>query len=287
MGLAEQIRAGANLSRTDVTFTTSGTGIGTVSVAPSYALLRIEASAPCRLRLYDNLSSRNNAGEIVRPFGNTNISESVALIADFSMSQAGQYTVDPVLYAVSSDFSNPVTYYRVEPASAINVKITNYSIESVDVPVGTGQYTIDNRRTLPYITASLAAGAKFSGSIYDSEIPQTYLLVSASINTTARLRLYSNTSSLANNEEVNRPFSVEPSASFHLIADMILSSSNTTYFSPKIVGANLANMGENLLLIRGNQQLINGKNEIYYILENLSASPIEASASLHVYSLED
>lgn len=285
MGLAEQIRAGANLDRTDVTFTTSATGIGSASIAPSYAILKIEASSPCRLRLYDNLSSRDEAGEIVRSFGSANISESVALVADFTMSQAGQYTVDPVLYAVSSDFYNPFTYYRVSPASSIDIKLSIYPIESI--APGTGGYVLNNRRTLSAITASLSAGATISGSIAAPEIPQTYLLVSASTNNTTRLRIYSDTGSLSNSQELARPFSVEPSASFHLIADMILSGSKTTYFSPKIIGANLANMGENLLLIRGNQQLINGKNELYYILENITASPTNVSASLHIYSLED
>lgn len=285
MGLSEQIQAGANLDRTDVTFTTSVTGVGSASIAPSYAILKIQASSPCRLRLYDNLSSRDEAGEIVRPFGNTNISESVALVGDFSMSAAGQYAVDPVLYAVSADFNNPYTYYRVSPASSIDIKATVYPIEIV--APGVGVYSLDNRRTLPVITASLSAGAKVSGSLASTEIPQTYLLVSASANSLSRLRLYSTTAALSNTQEITRPFSVEPSASFNLIADMILSASKTTYFSPKIIGANLANMGSNLLLIRGNQALIDGENELYYIIENISASPIQVSASLHVYSLED
>lgn len=285
MGLSEQIQAGANLDRTDVTFTTSVTGVGSASIAPSYAILKIQASSPCRLRLYDNLSSRDEAGEIVRPFGDTNISESVALVGDFSMSAAGQYAVDPVLYAVSADFNNPYTYYRVSPASSIDIKATVYPIEIV--APGVGVYSLDNRRTLPVITASLSAGAKVSGSLASTEIPQTYLLVSASANSLSRLRLYSTTAALSNTQEITRPFSVEPSASFNLIADMILSASKTTYFSPKIIGANLANMGSNLLLIRGNQALIDGENELYYIIENISASPIQVSASLHVYSLED
>jgi hypothetical protein len=285
MGLSEQIQAGANLERADVTFTTSVTGVGSASIAPSYAILKIQASSPCRLRLYDNLSSRDEAGEIVRPFGDTNISESVALVGDFSMSAAGQYAVDPVLYAVSADFNNPYTYYRVSPASSIDIKVTMYPIEIV--APGVGAYSLDNRRTLPVITASLSAGATVSGSLASTEIPQTYLLVSASANSLSRLRLYSTTAALSNTQEITRPFSVEPSASFNLIADMILSASKTTYFSPKIIGANLANMGSNLLLIRGNQALIDGENELYYIIENISASPIQVSASLHVYSLED
>jgi hypothetical protein len=286
MGLAEELRAGASLDRTDTIFTTSVSGVGSFTIAPSYAIIKIEASAPCRLRLYDNQASRDDATESARVFGDTNIGEAIALIGDFDIGSSGVYTVDPTLYSVSSIFSSPTTYYRVSPASAITIKITAYNLEDVNFPAGTGDYTINNRRTLPVISATLASGSKTTGTLTDNNIPQTYLLVSSSANNTARLRIYSNTGSLSDTTEINRPFSIEPSASAHLIMDTILYN-GTTYFTPKIIGANLSNMGENLLVIRANRALLAGENEIYYILENITASPITVSAYLHVFSLED
>lgn len=287
MGLAEELKSGAVLDRLETTFTTSGTGVGSVNIAPSYALLRIEASAPCRLRLYDNQASRDDAGEAARAFGNTYISESIALVGDFDIGATGRYTADPTLYSVSSDFSNPLTYYRVSPASEIDIKITAYHLEDPNVPAGTGQYAVSNRRTLPVITGSLSSGSKVAVTMTNANIPQTYLLVSASADNTVRIRLYSNTGSLSDTQEINRPFVLEPSASAHLIADTILSSTSTTYFSPKIIGANLVNMGENLSVIRSSRPLLAGENQLYYIIENITASPVNVSASLHVFSLED
>jgi hypothetical protein len=89
--------------------------------------------------------------------------------------------------------------------------------------------------------------------------------------------------------EKARPFSVEASESARLIVDMILSQSLPTYFSPKIIGANLKNIKQSLNDMRGNANLISGENELYYILENIStaAGTADISASLHVYSLEE
>lgn len=292
MGLSEQIIAGATLERKSTTFITDLSGVGSVSLGSAYAILSVEANTPCRLRLYDNQTSRDDAGETARLFGSTNISASVALIADFSMSSAGKYTVDPVLYSVVNNLSNPLTFYRVEPASAITVGITNFNIEDSTIPLGSGGYIISNRRKFPTFTgsAALSAGAQVSGTVANSSIPQTYLLVSASLDNAAhraRLRLYSTSGSLFNSTEKSRPFSTEPSASANLIADIILSGSTDTYFVPKIVGSNIQNMTTNLLSMRGNDSIISGKNELYYILENVGASSAAISASVHIYSLED
>lgn len=289
MGLAEHISAGAKLDRQRISFTTDATGIGSASIAKTYALLEIQASAPCRIRLYDNSQSRDDANEIARSFGNTSVSSSVALIGDFTMSQAGANTVDPVLYSMTSDM---YTYYRVEPAAVTTIGMRIYKLEdsAITATVGT-PYAVANRRQLPYITASLSAGQLHSGSIADSQIPQTYLLISASVSSSVytRLRLYSTTGSLYDSAEKARPFSTEPSASSYLIADMLLTSSQATFFTPKIIGANLQNMTPSLATMRGVSSLITGKNELYYILENAESAGGAASisASIYVYSLED
>lgn len=293
MGLAEQLRAGATLVRKTTTFTTDASSFGSASIDSAYAILSIATSNPCRIRFYDNEASRNNVGEVDRPFNDTSISASVALVGDFSMSAAGLYSVDPILYAVSENFTSSFTHYRVEPSASVTITLNTYTIEDNTIVPGVNpSYAISNRRTLPMVSGSLSGSEVKTGIIEDSNIPQTYLLVHASgsdpINI-ARFRLYSTSGSLTDLTELERPFTTEPSASTYLIADMILSGSTTTYLSPKIVGANLQNMGNNLSLIRNNETLLSGKNEMYYILQNASGSGAPArsiSASVSIYSLE-
>lgn len=293
MGLAEQILAGAKLERTTVTYQTDSVGSGSVDLGLSYALLDIRTSVPCRLRLYDNQSSMENAGEIIRSFGDLNISASVALIGDFSMSFSEKtYTTDPIMYAVVNDTTSRLTYYRVEgAASPPQIQITRYLIEDSDYPAGGGAYSVANRRTFKFKIPSLNVNISASGALSgDASIPQTYLLVSASLsgsNNVARLRLYSNSSSLYDETEKFRKFENEPSASVPLIVDAFLSGSEITYFVPKIVGANLQNMGSNLTQLRTNPAKMQGNHELYYIIENKSSVATEVTASLHVYSLED
>lgn len=292
MGLAEQLLAGAVLTRKSTTFTTAASGSGSVSIDASYAILGIQISNPCRIRFYENTSSRDDSQEINRAFGNRSISSSVALVGDFSMSTAERYSVDPILFSVSQTFSSPLTYYRIEPSASTTVVLNTFTLEDSNVAPGANPaYIIDNRRLLPMVSASLSPGQIKSGSITDSNIPQTYLLINASgsdATNIARLRLYSTSGSLYDSVEKSRVFSVEPSASAYLIVDMILSGSTTTCFSPKIIGSNLANMGNNLLLLRGNQSLISGKNEMYYLLENADSlgSATSISASVSIFALE-
>jgi hypothetical protein len=70
---------------------------------------------------------------------------------------------------------------------------------------------------------------------------------------------------------------------------MILSGSETTYFTPKIIGANLQTMGTDLNTIRTDRVAIVGLNELYYVIQNPNTSgPIlPISTSIHVFSLED
>lgn len=297
MGLAEQIQAGANLDRSTVTFVTDGSGVGSVDLGATYTILKMQTNVPCRIRLYDSQASRDNSGEIVRPFGFTNISASVSLVGDFSMSSANTtYTTDPILYGLVSNPGDKLTYYRVtEAVSAPTIQVTKYLLEdrAISAQIG-GQYATENRRTLPKIQVGPlqpnAISASGAGVLTDISIPQTFLLVSASIDgatNIARIRLYNTSASLANVTEVSRSFSVEASASAGLIVDIIISGSETTYFTPKIIAANLNNVGTDLKLAQLDQGKTLGDNALYYRIENkgLTAQPI--TASLHVYSLED
>jgi hypothetical protein len=288
MGLAEYIKAGGSLKRELVTLQTDATGSGSINLGSAYVLLNITTDAPCRLRLYDNVTSRDNAAEKIRTFGNTNISASTALIGDFSMSIANNYSIDPVVYGAVAEPTTKLTYYKIDNASGPpypKITFNRYLLENADV-------SIANRITLPVIQSSLTSGQITSGTLASITIPQTYLLLSASVSgssTRARVRLYSTSASLYNSSEVTRPFISESSANSYLIVDAVLSGSETTYFVPKIIGANLRNMGTDLSITRTSRSRIVGERELYYILENVSSTPGAASitASLHIFSLED
>ncbi len=294
MGLAEQIRAGANLTRDTITIS-DAIGSGSVSLGGTFVVLSVQndnTSSPVRFRLYDTSESMEDVTEKSRVFGNTNVPPTITLIGDFSMSAGGIYSIDPVVFGHSRTTTTPLSYYRVEPSGS-QIKVNRYLVEDVSIPAIAGTaYDVSNRRHLPAITGSLSAGGMVSGTLTTSEIPTTYLLISASVVTSthiARLRLYASASSIYNTEEKNRIFSVEPSSSVRLIADMIISGSEDLNLSPKIVGANLQNLGASLLTIKGNDSLIMGEREIYYILQNAknSGGTENISASLYVYAMED
>jgi hypothetical protein len=286
MGLLEYVRAGVVLERNTVSTQTTSDLSGSISLGSAYALLSIEVTNPCRFRLYDNLNSVQSEGEISRTFDDISVSSSIGLVGDFSMSAAGIYSIDPVLYGVSS-YSSQLAYYRID--GIINneypsVKLTKVLLENSSI-------LSSSRVNFPIISANLAQGNLISGIISNATIPTTYLLVSAS-NTQnsyiSRLRLYNMSTALSDVLEVSRSFSTE-SISNNLLVDMILSGSEITYFSPKIIGANIENMGTDLSTLLTNRNRIEGNNEIYYILQNISSSAgtVPISASIHVFSLEN
>lgn len=295
MGLFEQIKAGAVLRRENISFVANVGGSGSVSLGSVYSIMSIQSTLPCRLRLYDTEASRDDSTESSRTFGNTNVPNNITLIGDFSMSLEGNYPIDPMLYGVSDDLSTRLVYYKVDPAGITpTITIKRFLLDDRDiVPNVLTSYDIDNRRTLPVISAQLSPSGLSSGSLINSEIPTTYLLISASLTASgqiARLRLYNNSSSINNTSEKTRPFATEPAQSIGLITDLVLTSSaGITYFNPKIVGSNLQNMGTNLQITKTSNEFISGENELYYILENVNSSggAVWIGAQLNVYSLED
>lgn len=294
MGLAEQIRAGAKLERSTVALTTNSQGSGSINLGATYALLNIQTNTPCRLRLYDNSASLEDIGEASRSFGNLSISSSIALVGDFSMSSAGTvYSIDPIMYGLVESSSNQLSYYRINNAtSPPQITITRYLLEDSTLSSVVGSlYPVANRRSFIIQTSSLAANASASGALSgDPTIPQTYLLVSASTSgagNLVRLRLYSNSTPLYDERERSRTFDIEPSASIPLIVDAFISGNQTTYFVPKIIGANLQNMGTELTALRSDINKRRGENELYYIIENKRHVATPVTTSLHLYSLED
>jgi hypothetical protein len=281
MGLAEQLREGAILERKNIPF--SGTTIGSAFFGATYAILDIEVDTPCRIRFYDDQSSRDDSTEISREFGDSTSTTDIGLIADVSMSVAGKYTMDPVLYGVPADTTDHLTYFRItESSGTVNGSLTVYPLEDENIIADEENdfYKISNRKTL-----------QLSG-INDrlTVVPRTYLMISASADENCRLRIYADTISRDDSVEITRTFSeavMDPN--IKIIADMDLVSGEVTKFYPKIVGANLEtlprtlqNLPGNIDTIRLNRNSINSRSEIYYRLE-----PSTATVDLEVYALED
>lgn len=288
MGLAEYIRAGASLRREIATLQTDAIGSGSVNLGSAYILLDITTDKPCRIRLYDNESSRDNVGEKARSFGNTNVSASIALIGDISMSSIATHTIDPVLYSVVENTTNQLTYYKIDNVSSPPYPKITFNAFLMENPA----ISTTNRKTLPPLQYTFVANGITSGTLADPVVPQTYLLVSASVtgssaSAVTRLRLYSNSSSLYSSAEISRSFTTESTAVSYLIVDALMSSSQVTYFVPKIIGANLQNAGTDLNITRTDRNKMAGNNELYYILQNVSSVSSAVTASIHVFSLED
>jgi len=296
MGLKEQIQVGAKLTR-DVITLTDTVGSGSVALGGTYAILSIQPSQASRLRLYDTIASRDDVTEVSRTFGASTVPTNIALVGDYSMSVANNlYTITPASIGHADNASTPLTYYRVFPAGS-SFKINRLLIEdTTKPPVLSSAYVEDNRRLIQITPlSSIAALGYASGSKTSTStptVPKTYMLVSASLANSAhmvRMRLYNVSSSIYNITERNRAFSTEASESVGLIADIILSGSNTVYFTPKITGANLQNMGNDLSQLVTNPSKMEGINELYYYMQNLSSSgsPITPTVNLYTFSLED
>lgn len=289
MGLSEHIRLGADLRRYTTVLQTSPSGSGSVELGSSYILLGVGTDIPCRLRIYDNISSLNNSVEKTRTFGNNNVPDDIALVTDISMSTADErFSIDPTPYGVVENPVSKLSYYKIDNVGVgVYPTVTFYTFLLEDADVLTS-----NRKNLPDISAILTTTAISSGSILSTDIPTTYLMVSASVQPAAaraRLRLYTNSQSLYNSSEISRSFSTESSANTGLIVDAIITGSNVMYFVPKIIGANLQNVSTDLNDLRGSNSLLLGDNEIYYILQNVSVSgaTFAITASTHIFSIED
>jgi hypothetical protein len=297
MGLEEHIKAGAQLTRDTIVLTTP-TGSGSVGLGSVFSIIKIQTDNPVRLRLYDTETSRDDITEINRPFGQFPQISSVSLIADFSMSSAGTYTIAPAVFGVSVDRESPITYYRAETAtgqpSQSLVRITRFLMEDNLVsPNPLTFYEVDNRRTLTIQADATMSTANIyrSGTLTTQTdvIPQTYMMISASlVNQTeqVRFRLYATSSAIYDLTEAPRQFSTEPAESVMLLVDAVISGSDILYFSPKIFGANLETMGDDLLETAKSNTKISGNSEIYYYIENLSGFSANPEIKFSIYALE-
>jgi hypothetical protein len=285
MGLSEQLREGAILERKVIPF--SGTTIGSASFGATYVILDIEIDTPCRIRFYDDESSLVDSIEQTRSFGESTFTTDIALIADVSMSVAGKYTMDPVLYGVPSSSEEYFTYYRITEASGeVDGNLTVYTLEDENIvaDIENDFYKIPNRRELEF-TGDKNILSSIEGA------PRTYLLLDAIADEECRLRIYADIDSLNNPQEyeddgitiVSRPFSeAVMSPDIKIIADMELVANEVTKFYPKIIGANLQTLPVNLETIRLSRSAISSFSEIYYRLE-----PETATVNLNIYTLEN
>ncbi len=298
MGLQEIVRAGGKLVRESVTIVDNNVGSGSVALGPTYNILSIATNTSCRLRLYDDIGSRDNATEIARPFGNTSVADNVALVGDFSMSAGGIYTIDPTLYGHPFNRSNYLTYYRIDNASSTtrNITINRYNLEDPGVPATAGTaYSEGNARLLTTISETLSEGQIATGSITtvgSPTVPKTFLLISASLSDNtqlARLRLYNSDVGYSSVTEVSRSFATEPTSDARLIVDMIISGSTPIYFCPKLINANLENLLVSLNELKSDITKISGENFIYYNLQNMNntGGSVSIDVNLYIYSLED
>lgn len=296
MGLEEHIKAGAQLNR-NTYVATLPTGSGSINLGSVFGILRLQSDIPIRFRLYDTEASRDNITEINRPFGVLSPTSSVSLIADFSMSAAGTYNIEPMVFGLCTSSISPLSFYRLETAtgqpSQSAIRVTTFSFEDGTViPDPNTFYTISNRRTLTIqSTGSMSIGTGGGGILSTgTTIPQTFLMVSASLAHTslqARLRLYATSSAIINTTEQARSFGVEPSENVMLLVDAIISGSDTLYFYPKLFGANLETMGDNLAVTEESISKIIGKSEMYYYIDNLSGVTANPEIKFAVYSMED
>jgi hypothetical protein len=277
MGLSEQLREGAILERKVIPF--SGTTIASASFGATYVILDIEVDTPCRIRFYDDEDSLVDSTEQTRSFGESTFSTDIALIADISMSAAGKYTMDPALYGCPSGSEEFFTYFRITEASGeVNGNLTVYTLEDENIvaDIENDFYKTPNRRELIF-TGDKNILSSVEGA------PRTYLLLNAISDEDCRLRLYADTDSLNNLQEVSRSFSeAVMSPDIKIIADMELVANEVTKFYPKIIGANLQTLPVNLETIRLSRSAISSFSEIYYRLESETAT-----VNLNIYALEN
>lgn len=279
MGLAEQILAGGNIKRNEISFTTSG-GTGNVDLGSAYVLLSVTVDTACRLRLYDDSTSAGDSTEASRPITTTTIPNNISLIADMDMDAPGTYTVDPVVFGAMNPKAGN-TYYRVDPAGTVNVKVNRFLLYDKNVSTA-----LDSRRSISLPTNTTLSTNGIATGTLTTDAPATFLILSATCANNCRLRLYRYAAALSNTAEQNRAFSTEASPSVGLIVDAEIPT-GTVYFTPKIVAANTQNLASNSLpSIRNNQSLMDGVGAIYYSIKN-NGGAASFSVTLDALALEE
>lgn len=285
MGIKEQINAGSgNLKRNIIQLSVSGEQpryTGSFNLGRTFTLLSVQAPKPCRIRLYGDATSRNNTGELIRPFASQSIiSSSVSLIADINLDTTDIYNLTPPPFGLNLD--NPVStsiYYTIDTSSAVpfgadtnTLTFTRFLLEDENIVNLPG---IEARDTYTIYASSLPSNASVTGSL---TTPRTYLLYSfsSSINP-VRLRLYTREEYRDNPTEAARPFTTEPNSGSGLIADIFCTETASLPMSPVLLGRNDDDLN-----------VVQDANPItYYRLYNGTSDTYNFTASLGLFSLED
>jgi len=285
MGIKEQINAGStNLKRQTIQLPISGDRpqhTGSFVMGRTFILLSAQAPKPCRVRFYGDAASRNNPGELIRPFASQSIiSSSISLIADIDLNTTDIYNLTPPPFGANLD--NPVStsiYYTIDTSSAVpfgaetnTLTFTRFLLEDETIASLPG---IETRDTYNIYASALPSNASVTGSF---TTPRTYLLYnfSSSINP-VRLRLYTREEYRDNPTEEARPFTTEPNSGSGLIADIYCTETASLPMAPILLGRN----DDDLNVVQDANQLT------YYRLYNGTADTYDFTASLGLFSLED
>lgn len=274
MGLKEQLDAGAtSLNREKIYVDVTGANqyVGSVALGRTFVIVGSQTTKPCRIRLYGNSASRDDVTELARPFISQSIPASISLLADINLTDTSLFKLHPPLFGANLDTSVSSTIYytitssSVDLSSGVRVNLDRFIMEDIKV-VGLPEVVTRNTCT---ISGSVTTGNSISGSL---TTPKTYLLLQVIPSTSpVRLRLYSNDTYRDDPTEKARTFGVEPKSSSGIIADMYMSVTETSSFTPIVLGRN---MKESPVPIT------------YYTLTNESVAST-VTASLYLFSLED
>lgn len=267
MGFKELVESGVPASRVTVPVPRSSVGGivqgATSTLGSTYVLLGASAGKACRVRLYS--TSQSIALDNARAEGTFDINPDVGLNLEVVFTEDGpkSITFNPPVIGTSFDGTN--TWYNISSSlGAPNLQFTAYPIDRGDIV-----------REQLLITRSVSTGVAVSGSIFS---PNSFLILSGSVNYVSRLRLYSTDLASVSTTEKNRSFGVTPPTGSKLIADLMFDSGGFAYKINPVLEAYTWN----------GTQYSTGTNTVYYILQNLSGtSPAPMTASLQIISLED
>ena len=261
MGLLQQFQSGYSFER-EITQITAATGVvsGSLNLGYSYILLTLDSTAPARVRLYTDSASA--ALDLNRAIGSTTIGDTVGLTIDAIItSDELSLGIDPAMIGTTHFGSN--AYYLIS-SSGTSVNLHTYPIEKV----------LSYRSSVLITGSSIISGT--DGATGNVTVPKSFLILSASATTQSRLRLYSKPIEEIETSEINRTFGSVPEQGAHLISDMMFDSASVSYkLVPVLPGFTLASYTE-------------GRNSVGYIFQNqTNVASVSATASLHLYSLED
>lgn len=272
MGLLEQSLQ-QRFERTITTFTKQGgdtivSGSPVQTMGSAYVLLNAKVVAgtpPCRLRLYTDQDSRDVDAN--RAQGDYNINPAVGLIADIVLTDNNIINFDPPVIG-NTFFGGDVYYHLSGSIGGLSVNITSY-------PIGINLDSTQDRVSL------IVSGTAVTSGSFDTKGtvtgPKSFLILSGSSTEQSRLRLYSRPVNEVSLSEISRSFSTQVNSGSLLIADLVFDSASFQYpLVPIVEGYTWEN-----------QNYPVGTGEIGYVLENITNTPTNITASLYLYRTEN